>query len=295
MRRLLIIPSNAKVLPEQIIVRDDVVIADRASVDKEIETEGKILIGRYVKTTSLRAREEIIIDDMSEVNGDIYCDGNVTLGDLVKINGHLYCGGDLDIGGNVSISKGFLAKGYIRISGGIPLILYILLYLMYLLQIGKSKEVEEILKTLEDQIQVKGDYMLIPYDSTISQGKIISKYGARIGDNAEVYGSIEAKGRVVVGTRAIIHGSIKATGDVYIGQYAFVDGMVQGRFVKVSRGAIVNNGIIANEVKIVRGAQVYGKVISSAGVEFMRDEDLEKDRIEREKLLPNIEELFEQE
>ena len=48
-------------------------------------------------------------------------------------------------------------------------------------------------------------------------------------------------------------------------------------------------------MKIVRGAQVYGKVISSAGVEFMRDEDLEKDRIEREKLLPNIEELFEQE
>jgi len=294
MRRLLIIPSNAKIHPEQIVVRDDVVIADRASVDKLIETEGKILIGRYVKAASLRAKEEIIIDDMSEINGDIYCEGNVTLGDLVKVNGHLYCGGNLDIGGNVSISKGFLAKGYIRISSGLPLLWYILLYLMYLLQIGKSKEVEEILKSLEDQIQVKGDYMLVPYDSSIADGKILSKYGIRIGDNAEVYGTIEAKGRVVVGTKAIIHGSIKATGDVYIGQYAFIDGMVQGKFVKVSRGAIVNNGIIANEVKIVRGAQVYGKVITSAGVEFMRDEDMEKDRIEREKLLPNIEELFEQ-
>jgi len=294
LRRVLRIPSKAKLLPEEIIVKDDIVVADRSVVERTLRTDGRIFIGRYVTVKDLFAKGEIMIDDMSRVLGDVHSEESISLGDLVKVSGHLYCGGDLDIGGNVEISKGFLAKGYIRISGGIPLFMYILLYLLYLLQIGKSKEVDEILKTLEEEIQVKGDYMLIPYDTRITGERISTKYGIIVGQEAEIYGSLEAKGRVTVSNKAIIHGSIRSTGNVYIGPYAYVDGVVQGKFVKISRGAVVNSGIRAENIKIVRGAQVYGKVFSTGGIEFLRDEDIEKDRIDRERLVPGLDEIFEE-
>ncbi|MCD6503112.1 MAG: polymer-forming cytoskeletal protein [Euryarchaeota archaeon] len=294
MRRIFKIPSKAKIMPEEIVVKDDIIVADRSLVERSLRTDGRIFVGRYATVGGLFAKGEIMIDDMSKVLGDVHSEESISLGDLVKISGHLYCGGDLDIGGNVEISKGFLAKGYIRISSGVSLFVYILLYLLYLLQIGKSKEVDEILKTLEEEIQVRGDYMLIPYDSKITKEKLFSKYSVFVGQEAEVYGSVETRGRVTVSSRAIIHGSIKASGNVYIGPYVYIDGAVQGKFVKVSRGAVINSGIKAETVRIVKGAQVYGKVLSPGGVEFLRDEDLEKDKIERERIIPGLDEIFEE-
>ncbi len=290
MRRILRIPAKAKVSLEEIYVEGDVVIADRAKVDRKVETEGKIFIGRYVEIGGLKASGDIYVDDWTTIRGDIYSDSSISLGDMVKVLGRLYCGGDLEIGGNVEIEKGFLAKGYINISKGLPLFAYLLLYLMYLLQVGKSEEIEKVLKALEEEVKVEGDYLLIPYDAIFEGMRIEVKSGAQLGPNSEVYGNLISGGRVIVSSGATLHGGIKAEGNVYVGPYSFVEGKIFGRNVKISRGAVINGGIEAESVKVSKGAEIYGKVVTKEGLEFLREE--EEDKIKREELIPEIDKFL---
>ncbi len=103
--------------------------------------------------TSVPEGGDVRIDNFCEIHGgDVYTTADAYLGEGgVKIKGRLIVnGGDLDIGGdNVQIEKGgFEAKGWISIRNPLPVLTYLVLYLVTLLGIEKEEEISEIMQKL---------------------------------------------------------------------------------------------------------------------------------------------------
>jgi len=149
-RKTLVIPDRTRFEEQTILAKGDVVIGDRSLLQFSINTDGRIFIGEHVITGgNLNATNDVRIDIFSNIGGDIQSGGNVYLGEKVKVKGKLSLKGDLDVGDSVEIESGFEAKGWINIRSPIPTVIYIFIYLLQLLKMGHSEEIERLLEELE--------------------------------------------------------------------------------------------------------------------------------------------------
>jgi hypothetical protein len=93
----------------------------------------------------------------------------------------------------------------------------------------------------------------------------------RIGDGAQVRGSLKAHGTCHVGVRATVLGSLVAVGDVHIGEHAHVDGpVISERDVEIAAHATVGSpdarsSVVADRVTLCAGAEVFGLVSARRG------------------------------
>ena len=71
----------------------------------------------------------------------------------------------------IEIDNGFEAKGWINIRSPIPVVIYIFIYLLQLLKMGHSEEIDRILEEIEDNerdtIPISETFLFIPNNSTI--------------------------------------------------------------------------------------------------------------------------------
>ena len=104
------------------------------------------------------------------------------IGEGVRINGRLVVNGTLDIGENVEIAEGFEATGEIAVRNPIPVLVFIIIYLMTILRIENEKELDRLLDNLftddEEKVAIP---LMIPARSRLNMKVFSVPSSMRIG------------------------------------------------------------------------------------------------------------------
>jgi len=184
-RKTLVIPEDTKFEEKTIVTKGDVVIGDRCLLQFGIKTSGRIFIGEHVVIDGdIEAEKDIRADTFSRIRGNVKSGGNVYFGEKVTVNGKLSLTGDLDVGDSVEIDQGFEAKGWINIRSPIPVVIYIFIYLMQMMKMGHSEEIDRILSEMEendgDTIPISETFLFIPNNSMIGVQKSKVDYNLRV-------------------------------------------------------------------------------------------------------------------
>jgi len=274
-RKTLVIPDKTKFEERMIITKGDVVIGDRCLLQFGIKTDGRIFIGEHVIIDGgLDASKDIRVDIFSNIGGNVKSGGNVYFGEKCKVKGKLSLKGDLDVGDSVEIEKGFEAKGWINIRSPIPVVIYIFIYLMQLLKMGHSEEIDRILSEIEenegDTIPISETFLFIPNNSIISVQKSKVDFNIRVGKKSLLLGNYEVKGNVFIEDDSIISGTLKATGDAFCGKNVKIQGNINSNGdVRIEDNTNIAGNISASRIFLSKQATVNGMLSAKNGVSFM--------------------------
>ena len=287
-RKTLVIPNDTKFEEKTIVTTGDVVIGDRCLINFGIKTDGRIFIGEHVIVDgNLEATNDIRADIFSTIGGDVNSGGNVYFGEKVKIKGKLSLSGDLDVGDSVEIDKGFEAKGWINIRSPIPVVIYVFIYLLQLLKMGRSEEIDRILEEIEendgDTIPISETFLFIPNNSIIGVQKSKIDCNVRIGKNSRLLGNYDVKGNTFIEKNSIIHGTLKSTGDIFCGKNTKIQGNINSDGdVKIEDKSKVAGNISGNKIFLSKTTEVNGELFAKKGISFMTPSKLKtEEKIKR--------------
>jgi len=270
----LIIPDKTNFEEQMITTRGDVVIGDRSLIRFGVNTDGRIFVGEHtIIDGNLMSTHDVRVDIFSTIGGDIQSGGNVYLGEKTKIKGTLSLKGDLDVGDSVEIEKGFEAKGWINIRSPIPVVIYIFVYLMQLLKMGRSEEIERILEELEQNdggtIPISESYLFLPNNSIISVSNSKIEGNLQIGKDCKLLGNYDIKGNISVDEKSEIFGTLKAIGNVYIGKKVKIHGNVTSTgSIKITEQVEIFGNVSGEEIFLSKNASVQGTLLGRRGISF---------------------------
>ncbi|HDS59982.1 MAG TPA: hypothetical protein ENN54_06825 [Thermoplasmatales archaeon] len=268
-KKTYVIPEGTTFDGDTIRVNGDVVLSNDCQMVFNVEAQRLFAGERTTIEGDVQTDGDVRIDLFSTVEGNIACGGDACIGEGTKILGRLSLKGDLDVGDNVEIRDGFTARGWINIRSPIPMVLYVLLYLLELIKRGHSEEVDRILQELQrhDQvIAVAERYLFLPQGSSVGREAVING-SLQVGADCTVTGNHTVKGNVYVAPGSAVHGSIKATGTVVIDDQVTVTGNVEGQAVTVGL-ATVGGDVSAKKVSLFKNADISGTVNATEGVQF---------------------------
>jgi predicted acyltransferase (DUF342 family) len=274
-RKTLVIPNETKFEEKTIVTSGDVVIGDRCLINFGVKTDGRIFIGEHVIVEgNLEATNDIRADIFSTIGGDIKSGGNVYFGEKVTVKGKLTLKGDLDVGDSVNIEKGFEAKGWINIRSPIPVVIYIFIYLLQLLKMGHSEEIDRILEEIEendgDTIPISETFLFIPNNSIIGVQKSKIDCNVRVGKKSLLLGNYDVKGNTFIENNTIIHGTLKSTGDIYCGKKTTIQGNIKADGdVKIDDKSNIAGNISGNKIFLSKNSTVNGELFAKKGISFM--------------------------
>lgn len=287
-RKTLVIPDDTKFEENIIITKGDVVIGDRCLIQFGIKTDGRIFIGEHVIIDGdLIATEDIRVDIFTNIGGNIKSNGNVFLGEKVKVKGKLSLKGDLDVGDSVEIDRGFEAKGWINIRSPIPMVIYIFIYLMQLLKMGHSEEIDRILQEIEetngDTIPISETFLFIPNNSIIGVQKSKVDFNIRIGKKSKLLGNYDVKGNIYIRDNSEIYGTLKSTGEIFCGKNVKVHGNIKANDnVRVEEKTSITGNISGEKIFLSKESTVNGELFAKNGITFILPSQLEaQEKIER--------------
>jgi predicted acyltransferase (DUF342 family) len=257
-----------------IITKGDVVIGDRSLLRFGVNTDGRIFVGEHaIIDGNLEATNDVRVDIFSTIGGDIKSGGNVYLGEKAKIKGTLSLKGDLDVGDSVEIEKGFEAKGWINIRNPVPVVIYIFVYLMQLLKMGRSEEIERILEELEQNeggtIPISESFLFLPNNSIISVSNSKVEGSLQIGKECKLPGNYDIKGNISVDEKSEILGTLKASGNVYVGKKVKIHGNITstGR-VNITEQVEIFGDVSGEEIFLSKTASIQGTLLGKKGISF---------------------------
>jgi predicted acyltransferase (DUF342 family) len=287
-RKTLVIPDQTKFEEKTIITNGDVIISDRSLIRFGIKTNGRIFIGEHVIIDGdLDSSKDIRIDTFSHIGGNVKSGGNVFLGEKVKIDGKLSLLGDLDVADSSCVNEGFEAKGWINIRSPIPIIIYIFIYLIQLLKMGRSEEIENLLKELEENngevIPISEVYFFIPNNSIIGIQKSQIDFNLQIGRKSLIIGNYNVKGNIKINKDVKLFGSISNTKNIYCGKNVNIKGNIKcmGE-VRINDNSFITGDIHADKIYISKSANINGMLQANKGVSFMSIiENKTEDKIRR--------------
>ncbi len=286
-RKTLVIPDRTCFEEKLISVVGDVVIGDRSLVHFGVKTDGRIFVGEHVITDGdLSASNDVRIDIFSSIGGDICSGGNVYLGEKVKVAGKLSLSGDLDVGDSVEIESGFEAKGWINIRSPIPTVIYIFIYLLQLLKMGHSEEIERLLEELEqndgETIPISESFLFIPTGSIIGVAKSRIDYSLRVGNHCKIVGNYDIKGGITVDDDTAMHGSLTATDEVFCGNKVHVFGNIKTNgAVHIGEDSVVEGNIAADKIIMAKSASVRGTLLAKHGTSFITQSESAGEKVIR--------------
>ena len=287
-RKTLVIPNNTKFEEKTIVTNGDVVIGDRCLIQFGIKTDGRIFIGEHVIIDgNLDATEDIRVDIFSNIGGSVKSGGNVYFGEKVKVKGKLSLNGDLDVGDSVEIDHGFEAKGWINIRSPIPVVIYVFIYLMQLLKMGHSEEIERILSEIEendgDMIPISEIFLFIPNSSIIGVQKSKIDYNVKIGKKTKILGNYDVKGNIFIEENTIFHGSLKATGDVFCDKKVKIQGNIDSLGdVRIEDETNIAGKISAEKIFLSKTSSVNGELFAKNSISFKSPSKIQaKEKVER--------------
>ena len=287
-RMTLIVPDNTKFDECNIITKGDVVIGNRCLLQFGIKTDGRIFIGEHVKIEgNLIANDDIRVDIFSSIVGNVRSERNIYLGEKVNVKGKLSLKGDLDVGDSVVIDQGFEARGWINIRSPIPVVIYVFIYLLQLLKMGHSEEIDRILEEIEDNdgdtIPISETFLFIPNNSIIGVQKSKIDCNIRVGKNSRLLGNFDVKGNIFIEKNTIIHGTLKSTGDVYCGKKTTIHGNITSDGdVKIDDKSQIAGNISGNKIYMSKTSSINGELFAKKGISFMAPSKLEtEEKIKR--------------
>jgi predicted acyltransferase (DUF342 family) len=273
-RKTLVIPDKTNFEEEVITTRGDVVIGDRSLLRFGVNTDGRIFVGEHaIIDGNLEASNDVRVDIFSTIGGDIKSGGNVYLGEKSKIKGTLSLKGDLDVGDSVEIEKGFEAKGWINIRNPVPVVIYIFVYLMQLLKMGRSEEIERILEELEQNeegtIPISKSFLFLPNNSIISISNSKVEGSLQIGKECKLQGNYDIKGNISVDEKSEILGTLKATGNVFCGKKVKIHGNISSTgTVNITEQVEIFGNVSGEEIFLSKTASIQGTLLGKKGISF---------------------------
>ncbi len=280
----LVIPEGAKFDETHIIHEGDVIIGDNVIVDFGIKAR-KVVIGSRTTVNGYIIGDEIRLDPWVKVKGDVVCNGDAYIGEFSSIDGKLTVRGDLEIGRNVRIEKGFEATGLITIQNPLPVLIFIFVYLLELLRLGKLDEIEEL---FDEEFE---NPLIIPDGSKISMEQIKTARNAII-KFSRVLGNLKARDAIIEGSE--LYGSVRGRDVVILDSK--VHGAVEARKVYIVDSSTVFGRIVADEVHLENGCSVEGSIVGRKGVwikdrvEWEIEEEVEEDGMGEEEIQEDVSE-----
>lgn len=303
-RKTLVIPDKTKFEEKTIIAEGDVVIGDRCLIQFGVKTKGRVFVGEHVIIDGdIDATNDVRVDIFSSIGGNVKSGGNVYFGEKSKVAGKLSLKGDLDVGDSVEIGKGFEAKGWINIRSPIPVAIYIFIYLMQLLKMGHSEEIDRILEEIEendgDMIPISEKFLFIPNNSIIGVQKSKVDFNMHVGKESNILGNYDVKGNVFIDDNCVVHGTLKSTGDVFCGKKADIKGNIDSAGdVRIDEEAKIAGKLTGKKVYLSKTAEVNGTLHSKDGISFTAPTTVEvEDKVKRFEndadLVDEVEEILE--
>jgi len=249
---MLVIPRNTRFDETAIIHDGDVIIGANCTIDYGIFGR-KVIIGDKTEVNGDVVAEEIRIGSWCKIRGNVVSRGDAFIGEFSSIKGKLTVYGDLEIGRNVKIGKGFEAKGLITIQDPLPVVVFIFLFILELLRLGKIEEVEKLFEedflnpiSIPDNSKVSLELIQTGHDAVFEESKVLGNVRARDVRtfSTELFGSIT--GRKILIDSSVIHGAVKGR-EVYIINQSHVFGQIQGEEVFMEKGCVVEGSIIGKK------------------------------------------------
>jgi predicted acyltransferase (DUF342 family) len=274
-RKTLVIPDKTLFNETVIVTKGDVVIGDRSLVHFGVNTDGRIFVGEHaIIDGDLDSPHDVRVDIFSSVEGDVRSGGNVYLGEKTKIKGALSLMGDLDVGDSVEIENGFEAKGWINIRNPVPMVIYIFVYLLQLLKMGRSEEIERILEELEqndgDTIPISESFLFLPNNSIMSIYNSKVEGNLQVGKGCKLLGNYDVKGNISVEDQSEIFGTLKATGNIFIGKKVKIHGNITSQgIINITDQANILGNITAEEISLSKTASIQGTFLAKKGISFV--------------------------
>ncbi|KQC05600.1 MAG: acyltransferase [Methanoculleus sp. SDB] len=271
------LPDNTELQEHTLKTDRCIVIGDRCKIDYGLQGDDVVICEFCSINGNILADGDVRIDNFCEIRGDVVSRQDAYLGEGVTIQGRLVVSGDLDIGDNVIIEKGFEAKGWISIRNPMPVIAYIVLYLVALLGIEKEEELDNFMKEFfgddddeGDDRQAAGAPLMIPTSSVLTMEKFSVPGTMTIGTKCRLHGNIRADS-IHVMEEATIFGSLKAKERVTIADLSTVHGDVTGGGpVQISAGVHVLGDVRCGSLVLHENARVDGTIRAPEGVRIER-------------------------
>jgi len=256
---MLKIPPNTKFEERNVVVDGDVVIGANSDIDYGIIGK-RIVIGERTKINGDVIGDEITLESWVSVKGNVISRGYASIGEFSSIDGRLSVYGDLEIGRNVRIKEGFEAKGLITIQDPLPIIIFLFVYIMELLRLGKLNELEEL---FEEKYE---NPMIVPDNTVINIGQIKTNSNA-IFERSRVTGNVKARSMMIRDCE--LFGSIR--GEDIVVENSRVHGAIEGRRIYIIDNSEIYGFIKAEEIFMENGCSVEGSMVGKMGV-WIKDE-----------------------
>ena len=143
-----VLPNKTELQERNLKTKSDILVGDHCNIGYGLYGNDIAICELSTMHGDVVAEGDLRIDNFCEVHGTVICNGDAYLGEGVKIHGKLTVGGNLDIGDNVTIDKEFKALGDIAIRNPMPVVLYLLLYVMTMLHLEGEESTKKKLNEL---------------------------------------------------------------------------------------------------------------------------------------------------
>jgi predicted acyltransferase (DUF342 family) len=286
-KKSFVVPDGTRFEEHTVVAPGDVVLGNHVRFEFGVATKGRIFGGENVHVDGhLKTPADLRLDHFCRISGTVEAGGNVYLGEKSRIEGKLVVGGDLDVGDDVAIAQGFEAKGWINIRNPVPIVIYLFIYLMELLRLGRSAEVERLLAELEaaqERIQIQEGFLYVPDGSTVGLTNSIIKGNLHIGKGCRILGNYVVHGNVNVGPESKVFGALRAAGTVRVQGRAEIQGTIESsRGVQIGEEVRVLGDVRAETVDMFHSAVVDGRVVAPGGIRFSTQQSLAmQEKVER--------------
>lgn len=264
-----------------IVVRGDVLVGNYAELSYGL-IANMVVAGEHVRIIgNVLSENDVRIDMWSEITGDVRTKTDAYLGEFVRISGKLLASGNLDVGNNVKIDGGYDVKGWLVVRNPLPVVMFILFYMMAMLRLGSEEEVERALNELFQDDTPENKLMSIPNRTKIDLEAIKTSSRAIIGNHCRLLGNIRARS-MSMGNHVTLFGSIRATGDIIIGRGSIIHGnLISKGKVNIGRNCKILGKITADTIIMHETSKVEGTPAATSGVIIEKDDLEGMDELEK--------------
>jgi predicted acyltransferase (DUF342 family) len=284
-KRTLVLPSGTAFEERSLGATGDIILGDHVRFGFGLRTPARVFLGVGVEVTGdIEAGGDLRADTSTHILGNART-GAGYLGERCFVQGDLEVNGDLDVGDDVRVGGRLQAKGWVNKRNPVPLVLYVFIYLLELMRLGHSEEVEKLLKELEAgatdaDIAVAEGFLFVPDGSSIglTQSDIHGDLDAA--DGVRILGNLTVRGKAVLGKDTKVCGALRCDADAILAPGSEVQGdLVAGGAVTVGEGCTILGSLHATSVVMFPGATVDGKIVATEGVSFKTAEQVKAEAV----------------
>lgn len=289
-KHALVLPAKTVFEERTIVTNGDFILGNHVKTEFGVHTDGRLFTGQGVEIQGdATCDDDLRLDQSTHVLGDVSTKANAYVGERCFIQGDLALDGDLDVGDDVRIGGALKATGWVNKRNPVPAVIYILLYMLELLRLGKSEEVDRILEEMEagDDVEIAVDkvFLFVPDGSHLGLQQSDIKGGMDIGTDCRILGNFRAKGNVKVGDNTTMYGALRVEGNVELRPDCEIQGSLEASgHVIIGEGCQVLGDLKADSVEMYTSATVDGKILAENGITFRTEAQDRAQEVAEEKV-----------